>query len=47
MVTKSFLIPKNTIKNLEYLSKELNKKENQILIELIEKKMLEFKIEKS
>jgi predicted DNA-binding protein len=45
-VRKNFSMPEKVAKDLEYLSKKLDKKQSQIVQELIEEKMAEYEIEK-
>ena len=44
-VRKNFTMPEEVAKDLEYLAKKLNKKQSQIIQELIEEKVADFKQE--
>lgn len=45
-VRKNFSMPDRVAEDLEYLSRKLDKKQSQIVQELIEEKMAEYEIEK-
>ena len=45
-VRKNFSMPDKVAEDLEYLSKKLDKKQSQIVQELIEEKMAEYETEK-
>ena len=44
-VRKNFTMPEEVARDLEYLAKKLNKKQSQIIQELIEEKVADFKQE--
>ena len=45
-IRKNFTMPQDISENLEYIANKLNKKQSQVIQELIEDKMTEFEIEK-
>ena len=45
-VRKNFTMPEHIAKDLEYLAKKLNKKQSQIIQDLIEEKIAGYELEK-
>ncbi|WP_456432621.1 hypothetical protein [Nitratifractor sp.] len=45
-VRKNFTMPEHVAEDLEYLAKRLNKKQSQVIQDLIEEKMAKFEAEK-
>lgn len=45
-VRKNFTMPDHVAKDLEYLAKKLDKKQSQVIQELIEEKIADYELEK-
>ncbi len=45
-VRKNFTMPEHIAKDLEYLAKKMNKKQSQVIQELIEEKVADYELEK-
>ena len=45
-VRKNFTMPEHVAKDLEYLAKKMNKKQSQVIQELIEEKVADYELEK-
>ncbi len=45
-VRKNFTMPEHIAEDLEYLAKKMNKKQSQVIQELIEEKVADYELEK-
>ena len=45
-VRKNFTMPEHVAEDLEYLAKKMNKKQSQVIQELIEEKVADYELEK-